>query len=59
MALKKRCTHITDDNMAIILENHIYYGNGFTPNRNEASENTQNGKLFSDIIDMNLKKMEW
>jgi glucose-1-phosphate thymidylyltransferase len=32
------------DNVAMILGDNIYYGNGFTPILKEAAENTQNGK---------------
>lgn len=35
---------IGDDNMAMILGDNIYYGNGFTPILKEAVENAQNGK---------------
>jgi glucose-1-phosphate thymidylyltransferase len=35
---------IGDDNVAMILGDNIYYGNGFTPNLKEAAENAQNGK---------------
>ena len=35
---------IGDDDVAMILGDNIYYGNGFTPILKEASENAQNGK---------------
>ncbi len=35
---------IGDDNVAMVLGDNIYYGNGFTPILKEAVENTQNGK---------------
>jgi glucose-1-phosphate thymidylyltransferase len=35
---------IGDDNVAMILGDNIYYGNGFTPILKEAAENAQNGK---------------
>lgn len=35
---------IGDDNVAMILGDNIYYGNGFTSILKEAAENTQNGK---------------
>jgi len=35
---------IGDDNVALILGDNIYYGNGFTPILKEAVENAENGK---------------
>lgn len=35
---------IGDDNVAMILGDNIYYGNGFTPILKEAAENARNGK---------------
>lgn len=35
---------IGDDNVAMILGDNIYYGNGFTPILKKATENAQNGK---------------
>lgn len=35
---------IGDDNVAMILGDNIYYGNGFTPILREAAENARNGK---------------
>jgi glucose-1-phosphate thymidylyltransferase len=35
---------IDDDNVAMILGDNIYYGNGFTPILREAAENARNGK---------------
>lgn len=35
---------IGDDNVAMILGDNIYYGNGFTPILNEAAENAKSGK---------------
>lgn len=35
---------IGDDNVAMILGDNIYYGNGFTPILKEAAENAKNGK---------------
>lgn len=35
---------IGDDNVAMILGDNIYYGNGFTPILKEAAENSQDGK---------------
>ena len=35
---------IVDDNVAMVLGDNIYYGNGFTPILKEATENAKNGK---------------
>ena len=35
---------IGDDNVAMVLGDNIYYGNGFTPILKEAAENAKNGK---------------
>jgi len=36
-------TFIGEDNVAMVLGDNIYYGNGFTPMLKEAAENAQNG----------------